>query len=51
MVASQARNMHSDETKANWIIVKVAGLSKAFRMDFDDVFVMAEDAYHSTQRN
>lgn len=32
-------------------MVKVAGLSKAFKMDFDDVLVMAEDAYHITQRN
>lgn len=51
MVASQARNMHSDETNANWMMVRVAGLSKAFKMDFDDVLVMAEDAYHITQRN
>lgn len=31
-------------------MVKVAGLSKAFKMDLDDVLVKAEDMYHITQR-
>lgn len=48
--ASHARRMHSDDTKANWTSVRVAGLSKALRMDLEDVFVRAEDVYHARQR-
>lgn len=29
-------------------MVKVAGLSNAFRIDLDDVLVKAEDMYHMT---
>ena len=38
--------MHQVETKANWMSVRVIGLGKAFRMDFEEVFVRAEDMYH-----
>ena len=31
-------------------MVRVAGLSKALRIDFEEVFVKAEDIYHMTQR-
>jgi hypothetical protein len=50
MVASQAMTTQSDETNANWIKVKVAGLLKAFRMDLEEVLVSAEDAYQARQR-
>lgn len=46
--ASDANRRQYEETKANWIIVKVAGLSKALRMDLADVLVNADEAYHST---
>lgn len=37
--------MHHVETKANCISVRVIGFGKAFRIDFDEVFVRAEDMY------
>lgn len=37
-------------TRKNWTIVKLAGLSKALRIDLEEVFVNAEDMYHVTQR-
>lgn len=46
--ASHAATTQRDDTKANWTSVNVAGLSKALRMDFEDVLVKAEDAYHIT---
>jgi hypothetical protein len=48
--ASHEKNMQYDATKANWMRVSVAGLSKAFKMDFEDVLVSADDVYHRTQR-
>ena len=48
--ASQAQRTQYEETKANCIRVRVAGWSKAFKMDFEDVLVSADDAYHSTHR-
>lgn len=45
-VANQAMVIHSDDTNANWTRVRVAGLLKAVRMDLEEVFVRAEDAYH-----
>lgn len=50
MTASLAMVIQSDETKANWTRVKVAGLGKAFRMDLDEVLVRAEEVYHNTHR-
>lgn len=51
MPDSQERKMQSEDTNANWISVSVAGMLKALRMDFDDVFVRADDVYHIKQRN
>ena len=48
--ASHAMKTHSDETKANWTRVSVAGLLKAMRIDFDEVFVRADEVYHSRHR-
>ena len=42
---------HHIDTKANWIIVRVIGCGRAFRIDFDDVCVMAEVMYQTRQRN
>jgi hypothetical protein len=50
MVANHEKNMHKEATKANWIKVSVAGLGKAFRMAFEEVFVRALDRYHIMQR-
>lgn len=49
-VASHASKMQREDTKANWTSVKVAGLSKALRMDLDEVLVKADDVYHMRQR-
>lgn len=40
--------MQNEDTNANWTMVRVAGLSKAVRIDLEDVFVNAEDQYHIT---
>jgi hypothetical protein len=50
MVASHEKNMHREATNANWIKVSVAGLGKALRMAFEEVFVRALDRYHIMQR-
>jgi len=50
IVASHEKNMQKEATKANWIKVSVAGLGKALRMDFEDVFVRALDIYQIMQR-
>ena len=42
--------MHQEETKTNWIKVRVMGLGKTVRMDFEDVLVRAEEVYHTRQR-
>ena len=44
--ASDARIKHHIETEANWMMVNVAGLSRALRMDFEDVLVKADVMYH-----
>ena len=38
------------DTKANWTRVRVIGLGKAFKIDFDEVFVRAELVYQTRQR-
>lgn len=48
--ASDAEIRHHPDTDANWRMVRVAGLGKAFNIDFEDVFVNAEDMYHMIQR-
>ena len=47
--ASQDSKMQYEDTKANCISVRVAGLSKAVRIDLDEVLVRADDQYHITQ--
>ena len=49
MWASQAKSTHQEDTKANWIRVRVIGLGKALRMDFEEVFVRAELMYQTRQ--
>lgn len=46
--ASHANVKHHNETKANCMIVRVIGCGKAFRIDFDDVFVSADVKYQTT---
>ena len=41
--------MQYEETNPNWTNVKVAGLSKAVRIAFEDVLVRADDQYHIMQ--
>jgi len=41
---------HQTDTKANWIMVKVIGIGRAFKMDFEDVFVRAEVKYQITHK-
>jgi hypothetical protein len=48
--ASQAKRRQYDATNANWMRVRVAGLGHAVRIDFEDVLVRADEAYHMTQR-
>lgn len=48
MYASDDNAMQYVETRANWTIVSVAGLSNEVKMDFDEVFVNADDQYHTT---
>lgn len=50
MVDSQEKKRQRKATKKNWMSVRVAGLGKAMRMDFEEVFVKALDMYHITQR-
>lgn len=47
---SQEKKRQRKATKKNWISVRVAGLGKALRIDFEDVFVRALDMYHIMQR-
>ncbi len=48
--ASDAKNRHHPETKANCIIVSVIGLGKALSMDLEEVLVNAELKYQIRQR-
>lgn len=41
---------HQMNTDANWTIVRVAGLGRAFKMDFEEVLVKAEVMYQVIQR-
>jgi hypothetical protein len=50
MVESQEQKMQEDDTKANWMRVRVTGLSNVLRMDFEEVFVRALDKYQIMQR-
>jgi hypothetical protein len=46
-VDSHEKKRQYDATNANWMRVSVAGFRKAFRIDFDEVFVNAEEKYHT----
>lgn len=50
VAASQENSRQKVDTKANCTSVSVAGLSNAMRMDFEEVLVKADEAYHITQR-
>jgi len=50
MLASHVSIKHQSETEANCAIVRVTGLGKALRIDFEEVFVRAEVMYHIMQR-
>jgi hypothetical protein len=40
---------HHSETDANWMIVRVAGFGKAFKIDLEEVLVKAEVRYQTIQ--
>lgn len=48
--ARDARMEHHIDTKANWMIVRVIGFGRVFRMDLEEVLVRAEVIYQMTQR-
>ena len=48
MAAREVRIKHQADTEANWMMVRVAGLGKAFRIDLDEVLVRAEVIYQAT---
>ena len=48
--ARYAKKTHQVDTKANWTSVRVIGLGKAFRIDFEEVLVRAELMYQTRQR-
>jgi hypothetical protein len=50
IVESQEKRRQKLATKPNWMRVRVAGLGKALRMDFEEVFVKALERYHIIQR-
>lgn len=43
------KNRQNDETKPNWISVRVAGLGKELRIDFEEVLVKALEKYQTRQ--
>jgi len=49
LLASQEKRRQNDETNPNWISVRVAGFGKAMSMDFEDVFVNADERYQIMQ--
>jgi hypothetical protein len=50
MEDSQEKRRQKKATKKNWMRVRVAGLGKAMRIDFDEVLVRALDVYHTTHK-
>lgn len=44
------RNRHHVDTKPNCTVVSVTGCGRAFKIDFDEVFVVADVVYHTMQR-
>lgn len=49
-LASHEDVMQKNATRKNCIMVSVAGLLKAFKMDLEEVLVRAEDMYHMIHR-
>lgn len=47
MDASHEKSKQKPATNANCISVSVAGFENELRIDFDEVFVRAEDIYHT----
>lgn len=41
---------HQNDTNANWIMVNVIGIGRAFKIDFEDVLVSADVRYQIIQR-
>jgi hypothetical protein len=50
MLASQERKRHHPPTKANWMMVRVTGLGKVFRIWPAEVFARVETPYQTPQR-
>jgi len=50
MDASLEKRTQYDETKTNCMTVRVAGISKVLRIDFEDVFVNTDVRYQRIQR-
>jgi hypothetical protein len=48
-VESQEKKRQKVETKPNWISVRVAGLGKELRIDFEEVLVKALEKYQTRQ--
>ena len=46
---SDVRMKHHKDTDANWMMVRVAGLGKALRIDLEEVLVRAEVMYQAMQ--
>ena len=49
ILASHEKKRQNDATNANCIRVRVAGLGNAFKIDFEEVFVKAEEKYQIIQ--
>ena len=49
-VDSHEKNTQKEETNANCMRVSVAGLGRALRIDFEEVFVKALEKYQMMQR-
>jgi hypothetical protein len=49
IVASHEKKRQKVATSRNWTRVRVAGFGKAFRIDFEEVLVRAEEKYHTMQ--
>lgn len=50
-LASQERNKHQNETRANCTIVKVTGRGKAVRMTLEEVLVRSDVVYQTQHRS
>lgn len=48
--ATAEQTRQKKETKANWTMVRVAGLSRVMRMDLEEVLVRTDEVYQSIHR-